>query len=351
LARPPFPTSPDQITPDWLGQALAGEAVVPERIRAVRIGQDEGFSGCRLYRLTLMREGRETTLVAKLSPSDPDKAQRLSAANAREVAFYAAHGRDTSLPLPRCHAALFDAPTGSSLLLLQDLGDHLALPFARGLGSGEALVAVQALADLHARWWDDPAPTPATPTLQEAYPFEILWPAYLDHVARVMPDLPLPGTLCALGGRIAADPDAVCAQLTNGGPLTRVHGDVQADNLRFADGPGGRRALLIDWQLTGIGAGLSDLGYLLISSLPPALRRDQEQALIGAYAAALADLGVSLGGTGGYLRAAAGKLWMTVAATLLYDNASPAKQHWRRTDLERLAAFCEDHDPAASALR
>ena len=341
MARPPFPNSVEDITADWLNRSLEGAAVTG--VRAVRIGLDEGFSGCRLYRLKL-EGGGPASLVVKVSPPDDAAARRMAGPNAREVAFYAAHGRDAALPLPFCHLARFDAATGASLLVMQDLGDHRALPFANGLGVAEAGLAVRALAGLHARWWDGDAD--AGPTLQQVFPFETLWPAYLDHLARSMPDLPLHPALRALGDQIAADPEAACAALWQGGPLTRVHGDAQADNLRFGDGA---RVLLLDWQLTGWGRGMTDVGYLLISSLTPALRRQHERALVEGYRAALAEQGVR-GHPGGYVRAAVGKLWITVAATLQYDNATPAKQRWRRVDLERLAAFCVDHDPAANAL-
>ena len=344
MARPPFPDAVDQITPDWLNRSLEGGAATG--LRAVRIGQDEGFSGCRLYRLMLDGGAGPASLVVKLSPADVTDARRMAGANAREVAFYAGHGQEAGLPLPFVHLARFDPATAASLLVMQDLGGHRALPFATGLGAGDAGLALRALAGLHARWWDGKGD--AGPTLQQAYPFDTLWPAYRDHVARTMPDIALPPALRALGDRIAADPDAACARLTQGGPLTRIHGDAQADNLRFADGPGGPHALLLDWQFTGWGKGMSDVGYLMISSLTPALRRRHEAALVGGYRATLATRGVRGEDPGGYLRAAAGKLWITVAATLRYDNASPAKQRWRRVDLERLAAFCVDHAPAAA---
>lgn len=342
MARPPFPNSVEDITADWLNRSLEGAAVTG--VRAVRIGLDEGFSGCRLYRLKL-EGGGPASLVVKVSPADGDAAGRMAGANRREVAFYAANGQDAGLPVPFCHLALFDAATGASLLILQDLGGCRALPFANGLGVAEAGLALQALAGLHARWWDEPFE--AGPTLQQAFPFHTLWPAYLAHVALTMPDLPSP--LRRLGDRIAADPVAACAALTGPGPLTRLHGDAQADNLRFADGPFGPKAVLIDWQLTRWGAGMADVGYLLISSLTPVLRRQHERALVEGYRAALAEQGVR-GHLGDYVRAAAGKLWITVAATLQYDNTTQAKQRWRRVDLERLAAFCVDHDPAANAL-
>ena len=37
------------------------------------------------------------------------------------------------------------------------------------------------------------------------------------------------------------------------------------------------------------------------------------------------------------------KLNVSVMATVLLDNSSPAKRAWRRADLLRLMAFCEDH--------
>ncbi len=336
MANHPFPGSVEEITADWLGHALG---ITVTGVTATRIGQDEGFSGCRLYRLAL-QGAAPLTLVAKLSPSDPPEARRMAAPNGREVAFYAAQCGPPGLPVPRCHLALCDPASGASLLIMQDLGHLHAVPFATGLDAEQAAQALQALADIHARGWDDPGP--ATPTLQEAYPFHSLWPTYLDHVARTMPDLP--HDLRALGDRIAADPDRACAVLSGAGPLTRVHGDAQADNLRF--GPDG--AVILDWQLTGRGAGMADVGYLLISSLTPALRRAHERALVRGYQTALDTQAVRDDDTRGYTIAAAGKLWITVAATLHYDNASPARQHWRRTDLERLAAFCADHDPAAA---
>ncbi len=338
MAPVPFPTSVDAITPDWLNRSLAGVAVTG--VRAARIGQDEGFSGCRLYRLVLDGAG-PASLVAKFSPADAADARRTAAANGREVAFYAAQGQDGGPSLPRCHLARFDAATGASLLLLQDLGGFRAVPFAAGLGLQETRLALQALAGLHARWWDDPGP--AAPTLQQVWPFDALWPAYLDHAARTLPEPGLPAALRALGDRIAADPGLACARLDGTGPLTRLHGDAQADNLRFD----GERAVLLDWQLTGPGMGVTDVGYLLISSLAPALRRQHERAVVDTWQASLHRPSAGTDTGAGYVRAAAYKLWITVAATLQYDNTPAARQDWRRVDLARLAAFCADHDPAA----
>ena len=338
MTQRPFPILPEDITPAWLQQSGAVDGPM-SGISATRIGQDEGFSGCRLYRLAL--DGQAVSLVAKMSPADPVRATRMAAANAREVAFYAAQGQAPDLPIPRCRLARHDAASGASLLILQDLGGDRAVSFAAGLGVRDAGLALRALGTLHARGWDGDAHHDGG-NLQQSHPFHTLWPAYLDHIGPA-----LPPALRALGDRIAADPEAACAKMNGTGPQTRLHGDPQADNLRFGDGAEGPMARLIDWQMTGRGAAIADVGYLLISSLSPTLRRANEADLIALWRVSLAARGVQADpGHDGYLLAAARKLWVTVVATLGYDNASPVKQAWRRTDLARLAAFCADHDPA-----
>lgn len=338
MTQPPFPILPEDITPAWLQQSGAVDGPL-SGVSATRIGQDEGFSGCRLYRLSL--DGQAVSLVAKMSPADPGRAMRMAAANAREVAFYAAQGQTPDLPIPRCHLARYDAASGASLLILQDLGGDRAVSFAAGLGVQDAGLALRAVAALHAQGWDGDADHDGG-NLQLSHPFHILWPAYLDHIGRA-----LSPALRALGDRIAADPEAACARLNDTGPQTRLHGDLQADNLRFGDGPEGPMARLIDWQMTGRGAAIADVGYLLISSLSATLRRANEADLIALWRASLAARGVAAApGDDGYLLAAVRKLWVTMVATLGYDNASPVKQAWRRTDLARLTAFCADHDPA-----
>ena len=42
-------------------------------------------------------------------------------------------------------------------------------------------------------------------------------------------------------------------------------------------------------------------------------------------------------------KAAVGKLFITVAATVLLDNSSAHRRAWRWADLQRLVAFIEDH--------
>ena len=115
-------------------------------------------------------------------------------------------------------------------------------------------------------------------------------------------------------------------------------------------------AVLLDWQFAGKGRGVYDVAYFLISSIDPAQRRNMERGLVALYHAQLLRAGITdytlSHCWADYLQSVAGKLLMTVAATVLLDNASPHKQAWRRADLTRLLAFCADHRiaPATFAL-
>ena len=323
-------------------------------LTATRIGQDEGFSGCSLYRLDLRFDGPAGTmpqsLVAKFSPAAPEAALQLAPSNRRETAFYARNGDGTCLPVPRCHFAGFDPDSGASLVVMEDFGHCRAVSFAAGLGAADAARAVDALAAVHAHWWRHPdLDADKSLTLQAEFPMATLWPAYLGRVVSLLPDIALPTAFLALGDHLAANAEQVLSRLYHASPLTRIHRDVQADNLRFDDAGG--RVIILDWQMTGQGIGTSDLGYLMISSVNPALRRQQERAMIQRYHAALTRRGVAGYDAArchaDYLRAVAGKLLITVAATVLFDNDSDAKRRWRRIDLQRLLAFCADHDVSA----
>ena len=107
--------------------------------------------------------------------------------------------------------------------------------------------------------------------------------------------------------------------------------------------------IIIDWQTTGRGLGISDIAYLLISSLSPTDRRASEQELVGMYHRYLIDSGVENYGLdqcwADYKVSVASKLFISVTATVRLDNTTPHRRAWRAADLQRLMAFIDDHDP------
>ncbi|QYK40958.1 MAG: phosphotransferase [Paracoccaceae bacterium] len=323
-----LPCGPADLTPGWLSAALARPVTA---VRTEPLSHDRAFSGGLLLRLHLSGPGAPETLVAKLAPARPDLRRHLAAANAREVAFYARLAADT----PGVAGALFAAVDGAggSVLILPDLSDHAALPLVAGCPVVRADAAVRALARIHARWWNAPAPAALPPAdLARDFGFAALWPGFRT----ANPSLPPP--LVALGDRLAAGATPSPA------PATLVHRDAHLENVLFTrDGA----ALWLDWQMAGWGAGATDLAYFLAASLPPDARRQSEDALVAAWHAELAAAGVTGYGLAQALRdyrgGLGGKLVLTVVATATFDNAGPARAAYRRADLDRLCAFAADH--------
>lgn len=333
-----IPTGEAGLTPEWLGAAL-GTPIAS--VTTTRIGEDEGFTGGRLYRLTI--PGRDS-LVAKLSPTDPALRAQFAKANAREVTFYTE--LSAGLPVPGCAYAACDAATGASILLLQDMGSARAVAFREGAGVHDVTAMLRTFARIHAAWWNAPALAELSgAAVLSEFSFATPWAHYTDALADLLPDVVLPQGFIALGDFAATHLAEIYDHLQERGPLTVLHRDPQLDNILFdADG----QALLLDWQILGKGRGVWDVAYFLISSVPPALRRIHERAWVRGYHAEL----VALGGTGydfdrcwrDYLASVMGKLFVTVWATVELDNSTAHKRAWRRTDLMRLLAFVEDHD-------
>ena len=350
-----IPTSPANITPDWLTETLRAAKATTVQIAAVhfaRIGEDEGFTGCGLYRITLTYDRADPaspqTLVAKLAPQDPEMRNLMRAANAREAEFYQSQMQDNPLPLPRCYHADFDTKTGASILLLQDLRGYRSVPFIKGCGLADAKKVVEALAALHAKWWNSAALAPLSGvSMMNEYPFDQVWPQYSEKVRSLLQGIEIPVSFIRLGTFIAQNQTQVFNRLFETAPITRLHRDVQADNVVFAKPKGSGTAVLFDWQFAGKGRGPYDVGYFLISSVDPSPRRNLERGLVAHYHAELLQAGVTEYSLAqcwaDYVQSVAGKIYITVAATVLLDNSSPHKQAWRRADLRRLLAFCADH--------
>jgi hypothetical protein len=350
-----IPTTPADLTLDWLTETLRAAKTTPAQITSVqlaRIGEDEAFTGGGLYRITLTYdrpdEAAPQTLVAKFSPHDTATRTLMRQANAREVDFYQSQAQESTRPAPRCYHADFNPETGASILLMEDLSGYRSVPFIKGCGPADAKKVIEALAALHAKWWDAPALAPLSgASMLNEYPFDQIWPQYLDKVKIFLQGTEIPSLFLNLGNFIAQNQTQVFTQLFETAPITRLHRDVQADNVMFQKSAGRTGAILFDWQFAGKGRGPYDVGYFLISSVTPAQRRNMERGLVAHYHAELLRLGVTEYSLAqcwaNYLQSVAGKIYITVAATVLLDNSTPHKHAWRRADLTRLLAFCADH--------
>jgi hypothetical protein len=339
----PLPDSAETITPRWLSTIL-GRGV--SRCELTRIGEDEGFTGGALFRISVQFDdsSEPETLVAKLSPSEPEMRRTMARLNAREVQFYTRFAADGDIAAPRCHYGAFEATTGASFILIEDMARARTVAFNRGASMGEASLVIDALVDIHGAFWgsDKLADLDGGGLLDE-FDFAACWGQYPKAVQKLLPDVVLPKSFLALGNWLAVNHRAVFAALQEQGPQTCLHRDAQLDNLLFLEDG----AALLDWQFLGKGRGVYDVAYFLASSLEPEVRRGCEDPLLERYHRGLLACGVEGYSIAQlqreYLLAVVGKIFITVNATVLLDNSGAHKTDWRRVDLQRLLAFCEDH--------
>jgi hypothetical protein len=182
-----------------------------------------------------------------------------------EVRFYQEVAPEVGVRVPACYQA--EATADGTLLVLEDLSG-----WAPG---ADPVRAAGVLAGMHRRWagqaagrWPWLRPVGAAADLVEDL-FGEVWPRLAGR-----PDLT--PRVRALGDSLAGTVVQREHEIAGAGPLTLVHGDASAQNMRTS--PDGEIALL-DWEDVSAAPGVLDLAWLLISSTEPA----QWTAVISAY--------------------------------------------------------------------
>lgn len=339
------------ITTEWLTNALGASGLTDDAtvdsFRAHRIGTEQGWTG-QVGRIEPqyshpMPEAPQS-IIAKFSPKAGE-----GVFGSREVQFYEEMADGHRFAVPHRYHSELDHRTGANVILLEDLSTFTKVDFVDGCTVAQAEAAVMALAEIHGFWWNDPGLESNNWLLSIAESgFVGWWAEYRDAIDRLLPDFAFSPTLLEFGDRFASDMAAVVERI-EGAPFTCIHRDIHVDNLLFGSREDEPTVVLIDWQTVGRGRGVTDIAYLLISSLSPEDRRDSEQRLIGMYHDRLISSGIedySLDQCwSDYLVGVASKLFITVTATINFDNTSAHRTAWRRADLHRLTSFFDDHDP------
>lgn len=319
------PTSLDEVTTTWLSAALAPRHGPVESLSLERIGADTGFASVvARVRPTYRRPAAgPASLVVKL------------AGGTREAAFYRAVGDYAGAPVPHAFWAGADEDTSRSALVLEDLGDARFGDDLHGVSVADAEAGVDALAALHARWWDSPRLAgfgwlpPVGRTLEQRLAeFAGRMEAYLRRYGDLVPD-----EVRAWSAQIGPGHEALFRRLDDP-PPTLLHVDVHVDNVAFRDG----EAVLFDWQGASSGPGALDVAHFVASALRGA-DREARPALLARYHA-----GLAAGGVAGYplarleedVRLATLRLWVSVVG----GGGSPAAAGWtgRAAALARAAA-------------
>jgi aminoglycoside/choline kinase family phosphotransferase len=287
------PYTPEAVTSDWLSEST-GKDVKDFSLEQIGIGV--GILG-RLYRVTMnTSDGGSTTAIAKFPTLDEGARTNVVAPlrfYEKEVRFYSEIAKDVPVATPGVYAAEFDQASGDFVLLLEDLCDRRMEDQIAGCAIEDARTAVDALVDLHSKWWeadfpewlpsyvDPPFPQviagmygQAWPRAQEVFG-DHLSPAFKDFGDRYMEIVPW------LMDQITAEPRTLC------------HGDFRLDNLFFANGAAADPPItVLDWQICFKGRGAFDLAYFVSQSLPTDCRREYEQELRERYVKGLSANGI-----------------------------------------------------------
>ena len=278
----PVVSSLDELTPDWLTEALGADGgVTVSSVTTEQIGRGQiGTS----HRLTLSYDGRPgpATLVAKLAAGDDDARSRVAGGYAKEVGFYTHLAPTVDVRTPRCwYSAITDDNTNFTLLLDEVTAASPGVQ-AEGCSAAQARGAVRNLAGLHASRWNDPALrdhaflAPASPEMA-ALLGDVLVDATDSFIKRYDDRLDHDDktTLRTVAHAITT------WHLARPEPYAIVHGDYRLDNLMFPHD--GNDVTALDWQTVTLAPPARDLAYFLGTSLPTGARRAHQEELVAHY--------------------------------------------------------------------
>jgi aminoglycoside phosphotransferase (APT) family kinase protein len=270
-----IPTEPAQLTSEWLTQALRssgfeGVEVVRAEVRVLSVQADSHSRYARV-RPEYARPGAglpQSLFVKLTARSSPVPV--LGHLYAREIGFHREIAPHLPVRVPKLYYGAASPDGSSGVLVLEDLGGARQGDSVAGVSRRDFVNAADALARLHARWWDQPDldrwpflfELPSDPSFFRA-------PLLRALEAGVAEAEELGGYVGEVARRLAERCDAWIARVRRG-PRTLAHFDFRPENLCFGvDGDDDGLAIL-DWGLVGRGPGAYDVANFAIRSLLPA---------------------------------------------------------------------------------
>ena len=195
-------------------------------------------------------------------------------------------------PLVRCFASIEDTNT----IVLEDLrSTHDNPPWPVPPSRTQCERAVEALAHVHAHWWESPElgrevgkpnTTESLTTMVQGIAAHL--PSFFDTFGDA-----LSVETRNVYERVFSSSLKPWLRLTDPSALTVIHGDAHTWNFLFpraGDGP----AFLFDWQVWHVDVGARDLAFLMALHWYPSRRRELERPLLHHYHANLRRTDYSL---------------------------------------------------------
>ncbi len=330
MTRPPIPPNTDEVTAQWMQQALAAggasnlppiKEVVLQQIGDAGVSTMGALMRCHLTYCepqppefpdprrpaAAQKFAAPETVILKL-PGANEKNLRLSrrlALHKREYDFYSQAAPHTPVRSPALLYGDFEAGTDRFVLVLEDLRDMQMVSQLDGASPEQAIRAIRAVARLHGTFWNRTDLPPLTGF------YDVVAPQrrpllQLVYIASLVPTLRNFGSFFsdetrrlaeAYGPRIADHIGHVAA-----GPITLMHGDFRLDNILFPADLGAvecapfeqtcQDVAVIDWQVSALSTPLYDAAYFLGSSVTTDVRRQIERQALEEYTDIICDMGV-----------------------------------------------------------
>ncbi len=289
-----------EITPEWLTEALRlNSGFADTRVSFIEsqpIGE-QGVNG-DLFKLNLTYSNQgdaPDSIVAKI-PVQKSLFDRSQAnwINRRETAFYRQMGPDVGIPVPTVYFAESDEDRDAHTVLMQDLTTSSIGDDETGLSEKQIGIAIDTLAQLHAKWWDDPKLNdfdwiihPEKEIQFTAEQASVMWRPGRELVVEIYgPQL---AELCDFW---IDNYDQIRTRMAQS-PFTLCHGDYRAGNLFFNEDNGASTVVVIDWQRSTRSKAVRDLAYLLATALRGRTAKQQADELVEKYHRNLVERGVS----------------------------------------------------------
>ncbi len=284
-----IPKAPAEITPAWFNEHLQWNVT---DVQVHEIGAGIGVSSA-VYRAHLTGTDVPETVVVKLTAIDPNAAFTSTVLRMyiREAKFFNELANDMPVRVPAGYYGAVSDDGADFVVVMEDLAGNRMLDQTAHLDDADAEACIDNLAVWHANWWNRTdgiaesglAVALADPIYPAMLPmlFDEGW-AKLNASAGCVP----PEALQPVGPRFGAAVEWMLQQLSEG-PLTLLHGDYRTDNMMFA--PDGT-VILMDFQLTGVGAAAYDVAYFIGSCLEVDAARERE--LYDRWTSALVAAGV-----------------------------------------------------------
>ena len=293
-ALPPVANA-DHLTETLRASGLLGTV----RICNVSLMSSQQKLRSHTFRLRLDYEGTAgdapNSVILKMGHLD--SAGRPSYSNRNEIAFYSDIA--PALParlVPNCFEAVAATDTSAWHLLLEDLTDSHFIatewPLPPTFAQCESIV--QALARVHAAWWDNPRLGVSVGSWRDTAASDRILRSLVDQFARFTDRYGemMPPERRDLYKRLFDSAPRLLARYHSRRNLTIIHGDAHTWNFFLPRPDGGEGVRLLDWEGWTIDAATDDLAYMMAMLWYPDRRHRIERSLLDGYYAALLAHGV-----------------------------------------------------------